>query len=303
MRVVHPGTGSRIRILTIYPSRIQGSKRQRIPDPQHWLLYLTIFSRLVMNPSSARCHAKERARCTASRMSSSWRGRATRASASPWWAGRTRTRDPSASTSRASFPTDRPLDSSKKVGGELNYGLDQSFIADMNAHFSIFYIYVQRKTLSADYFVLYKILFVTGCFVVGWECDVIQANLVGMCCISKTRGPTGTINLYTKFSMIKAIDKCRCFWLSLFNLKITLCFTINLTKTAVVYGSYIWKAQSLFRWWNFLCERSLCGRPYSSGGHCHLQGVNSAVGPATHCPFHLWIVPWAPHHTVLSVCE
>ncbi len=29
---------SRIRILTFYPSRIQGSKRHRIPDPQHWLL-------------------------------------------------------------------------------------------------------------------------------------------------------------------------------------------------------------------------------------------------------------------------
>ncbi len=36
IRVVHPG--SRIRILTFYPSRIQGSKRHRIPDPdpQHW---------------------------------------------------------------------------------------------------------------------------------------------------------------------------------------------------------------------------------------------------------------------------
>ncbi len=29
--VVHPG--SRIRIMTFYPSRIQGSKRHRIPDP------------------------------------------------------------------------------------------------------------------------------------------------------------------------------------------------------------------------------------------------------------------------------
>jgi hypothetical protein len=36
-RVVHPG--SKIRILIFYPSRIQGSKRHRIPDPdpQHWL--------------------------------------------------------------------------------------------------------------------------------------------------------------------------------------------------------------------------------------------------------------------------
>ncbi len=33
-----PGSGSRIRILIFYPSRIQGSKRHRIPDPdpQHW---------------------------------------------------------------------------------------------------------------------------------------------------------------------------------------------------------------------------------------------------------------------------
>jgi hypothetical protein len=35
---VHPGSGSRIRILVIYPSRIPGSKRHRISDsdPQHW---------------------------------------------------------------------------------------------------------------------------------------------------------------------------------------------------------------------------------------------------------------------------
>jgi hypothetical protein len=31
--VVHPRSGSRIRILSFYPSRIQGSKRHRIPDP------------------------------------------------------------------------------------------------------------------------------------------------------------------------------------------------------------------------------------------------------------------------------
>jgi hypothetical protein len=31
--VVHPG--SRSRILIYYPSRIQGSKRHRFPDPQH----------------------------------------------------------------------------------------------------------------------------------------------------------------------------------------------------------------------------------------------------------------------------
>jgi hypothetical protein len=36
IRVVHPG--SRIRMLTFYPSRIPGSRRHRIPDPdpQHW---------------------------------------------------------------------------------------------------------------------------------------------------------------------------------------------------------------------------------------------------------------------------
>jgi hypothetical protein len=47
IQVVHPGSGSRIRILIFYPSRIQGSKshwipdlgkRHRIPDPQHWLI-------------------------------------------------------------------------------------------------------------------------------------------------------------------------------------------------------------------------------------------------------------------------
>ncbi len=40
IRVVHPG--SRIRMLTFYPSRIQGSKRHRIPDPdpQHCLNFL-----------------------------------------------------------------------------------------------------------------------------------------------------------------------------------------------------------------------------------------------------------------------
>ncbi len=30
-----PGYSSQIRILTFYASRIQGSKRHRIPDPQH----------------------------------------------------------------------------------------------------------------------------------------------------------------------------------------------------------------------------------------------------------------------------
>ncbi len=33
-----PGCSSRIRMLTFYPSRIQGSKRHPIPDPQHCLL-------------------------------------------------------------------------------------------------------------------------------------------------------------------------------------------------------------------------------------------------------------------------
>ncbi len=46
IRFVHPGSGSRIRslifypsrVLIFYPSRIQGSKKHRIPDPQHcWL--------------------------------------------------------------------------------------------------------------------------------------------------------------------------------------------------------------------------------------------------------------------------
>jgi hypothetical protein len=32
-RKYNPGCSSRIRILTLYPSRIQGSKRHRIPDP------------------------------------------------------------------------------------------------------------------------------------------------------------------------------------------------------------------------------------------------------------------------------
>jgi hypothetical protein len=38
------GCLSRIRILNFYPSRIQGSKRHRIPnlDPQHWLLDFSI---------------------------------------------------------------------------------------------------------------------------------------------------------------------------------------------------------------------------------------------------------------------
>ncbi len=35
-RVVHPGSRSRIRILIFHPSRIHGSKRHRIPDPQHY---------------------------------------------------------------------------------------------------------------------------------------------------------------------------------------------------------------------------------------------------------------------------
>jgi hypothetical protein len=37
IRVVHPGSGSRIRILTFYPSRIERSKRHRIPDLQNRL--------------------------------------------------------------------------------------------------------------------------------------------------------------------------------------------------------------------------------------------------------------------------
>ncbi len=38
-RKYDPGCSSRIRTLTFYPFRIQGSKRHRIPDPdlQHWL--------------------------------------------------------------------------------------------------------------------------------------------------------------------------------------------------------------------------------------------------------------------------
>ncbi len=34
IREVHAGSGSQIRILILYPSRIQGSKRRRIPDPE-----------------------------------------------------------------------------------------------------------------------------------------------------------------------------------------------------------------------------------------------------------------------------
>ncbi len=43
-----PGCSSRIQILTFYPSRIQGSKRHRIPDPdpQHWSYVFCVF-RLV----------------------------------------------------------------------------------------------------------------------------------------------------------------------------------------------------------------------------------------------------------------
>jgi hypothetical protein len=42
---VHPGSGSRIRILIFYPSRIFGSKRHRIPDPnpQHWKICCEII--------------------------------------------------------------------------------------------------------------------------------------------------------------------------------------------------------------------------------------------------------------------
>ncbi len=79
---------------------------------------------------------------------------------------------------------DRPLGYSKKVSGELNYGLVQPFIADMDAHFCIFYMYIQIKTSYADYYVLYQILLVTGCFV---GCDIIQLNLVGICCICKNQ--------------------------------------------------------------------------------------------------------------------
>ncbi len=34
-----PGCSSRIRMLTFYPSRIPGSKRHSIPDPQHWYIF------------------------------------------------------------------------------------------------------------------------------------------------------------------------------------------------------------------------------------------------------------------------
>ncbi len=37
-RKYDPSRSSRIRILIFYPSRIQGSKRHRIPNPQHWYL-------------------------------------------------------------------------------------------------------------------------------------------------------------------------------------------------------------------------------------------------------------------------
>jgi hypothetical protein len=57
------------------------------------------------------------------------------------------------------------------VSGELNYALDQSLIADMNAHFRIFYVCKDRY---ADHFVVYQVLLVTGYFVMervnlhGW---------------------------------------------------------------------------------------------------------------------------------------
>jgi len=43
IRVVHPGSGS---LLFSHPdSRIQGSKRHRIPDPQHWKKYIKMENR------------------------------------------------------------------------------------------------------------------------------------------------------------------------------------------------------------------------------------------------------------------
>jgi hypothetical protein len=51
IRVVHPGSGSQIRILILYPSwiRIQGSKRHRItdPDPQHCFLGIFFSCRVA----------------------------------------------------------------------------------------------------------------------------------------------------------------------------------------------------------------------------------------------------------------
>jgi len=42
-RKYDPGCSSRIRILIFYPSRIQGPKRHRIPDPQNWLMLTSML--------------------------------------------------------------------------------------------------------------------------------------------------------------------------------------------------------------------------------------------------------------------
>jgi hypothetical protein len=45
---VHPGSGSRI--LIFYSSRIEGSKRHRIPDPgpQHWYNYIVFKANMIL---------------------------------------------------------------------------------------------------------------------------------------------------------------------------------------------------------------------------------------------------------------
>jgi hypothetical protein len=42
-RVVHPGFGFLIRILIFYPSRTQGTKQHRIPDPEQRLIPSTLY--------------------------------------------------------------------------------------------------------------------------------------------------------------------------------------------------------------------------------------------------------------------
>ncbi len=53
IRVVHPESGFRTRILTFYPSRIPGSKRHQFPDPGSGSATLTItlkFCHLFLHP-------------------------------------------------------------------------------------------------------------------------------------------------------------------------------------------------------------------------------------------------------------
>ncbi len=57
IRVVHPGSWIRMLTSTHPGSRIQGSKRQRIPDPQHWD-HWTVFGKGKTKEHS-HCQAKQ----------------------------------------------------------------------------------------------------------------------------------------------------------------------------------------------------------------------------------------------------